>query len=271
MPATTENTTAALDVRDIKILFSSVDAPTVLAVEHLSLSVQSGEFVALIGPSGCGKTSTLNAMAGLVPVDAGEICLFGERVTGVSPRVGYISQADNLLPWRTVLDNVTLGLSLRGTPRREGQEKARELLSRMGLSDFERNYPHELSGGMKKRVAIARVLAIEPDVLFMDEPFSSLDAFTRGQLQDDILTLWTQSGQTVVYVTHDLTEAICLADRVVLIGGRPGRLCGEYTIPLKRPRRVMDVRFDDEFLQLERSIWEALRNTLSPQSGDAYG
>lgn len=263
--------TPALELRDINILLPSVDAPPFLAVEHLSLSVAQGEFVALIGRSGCGKTSTLNAMAGLVPVDAGEIRLFGAPVSAVSPRMGYISQADNLLPWRTVLDNVTLGLSLRGVSRKERRERGRALLVQMGLSDFEHNYPHELSGGMKKRVAIARVLAIEPDVLLMDEPFGSLDAFTKGQLQNDILSLWAQSGQTVVYVTHDLTEAICLADRVLLISGPPGRVCGEYAVPLKRPRRVMDVRFDEQAIRLERDIWASLRDTFAREDGVSDG
>ncbi len=254
-----------LELRDLRISFSSVDAPSVLAVEHLSLSVYPNEFVALVGPSGCGKTTVLNAMAGLICPDAGEVLFCGQPIQGVNPRVGYISQADTLLPWRTVLDNVALGLTLRGWSKAERRERARDLLDSMGLSGFETNYPHELSGGMKKRVTIARTLAIEPEILFMDEPFGPLDAFTKQKLQDDILELWERLGQTIVYVTHDLQEAISLSDRVLLLGGRPGRIRSEYEIPLRRPRRVMDLKFDEAFLTLEKAIWSDLHEELSQE------
>ncbi|MDF2838403.1 MAG: transporter ATP-binding protein [Evtepia sp.] len=255
-------TVPILELKDVKISFPSVDAPPVLAVEQLSLAVREHEFLALIGPSGCGKSTILNAMAGLIPVDAGEIFFGSQPVRGVNERVGYISQADNLLPWKTVLDNVALGLELRGVPKKLRHAKARDLIRSMGLSGFETNYPHELSGGMKKRVTIARVLAIEPEVLFMDEPFGPLDVFTKEKLQDDIMHIWETSNQTIVYVTHDLTEAISLADRVVLISGRPGQVRGIYPVPLKRPRRVMDVKFDDTFVCLEKTIWADLRAEL---------
>lgn len=251
-----------LELRDVKISFPSVDAPPVLAVEQLNLTVHEHEFLALIGPSGCGKSTILNAMAGLILPNSGEILFGGQPVKGVNERVGYISQADNLLPWKTVLDNVALGLELRGEPKKLRHDKARELIRSMGLSGFETNYPHELSGGMKKRVTIARVLAIEPEVLFMDEPFGPLDAFTKEKLQDDIMHIWEHSNQTIVYVTHDLTEAISLADRVVLISGRPGQVRGIYPIPLPRPRRVMDIKFDDAFVSLEKTIWTDLRAEL---------
>lgn len=255
-------TSPILELKNVSISFSSVDAPPVLAVDQLSLTVFEHEFLALIGPSGCGKSTTLNAMSGLIPVDSGEIFLCGQPVKGVSDRVGYISQADNLLPWKTVLDNVALGLELRGVPKKLRHAKARDLIRSMGLSGFETNYPHELSGGMKKRVTIARVLAIEPEVLFMDEPFGPLDVFTKEKLQDDIMHIWESSNQTIVYVTHDLTEAISLADRVVLISGRPGQVRGTYPIPLPRPRRVMDIKFDDAFVCLEKTIWTDLRAEL---------
>lgn len=251
-----------LELRDLRISFPSIDAPPVLAVEHLSLSVYRKEFVALVGPSGCGKTTALNAMAGLILPEGGEVLFSGEPVRGVSPRVGYISQADTLLPWRTVLDNVALGLQLRGKNKQESRARARELLHSMGLSGFETNYPHELSGGMKKRVTIARTLAIEPEILFMDEPFGPLDAFTKQKLQDDILELWERLGQTIVYVTHDLGEAVSLSDRVLLLGGRPGCIRQEYPIPLKRPRRVMELKFDEDFIALEKAIWSDLRAEL---------
>ena len=256
-------TAPILEMKNVTISLPSVDAPPVLAVEQMSLSIHEREFLALIGPSGCGKSTTLNAMAGLIPIDSGEILLGGQPVNGINERVGYISQADNLLPWKTVLDNVALGLELRGVSKKLRHAKARELIHSMGLSGFETNYPHELSGGMKKRVTIARVLAIEPEVLFMDEPFGPLDVFTKEKLQDDILTIWEQSNQTIVYVTHDLPEAIAMADRVVLISARPGRVQEEYPVHLNRPRRVMDVKFEDPFIQLEKRIWTDLRSELS--------
>ncbi|MBP1758579.1 MAG: transporter ATP-binding protein [Firmicutes bacterium] len=266
-----DEATPVLELRDIRISYSSVDAPPVLAVEHLSLCVREGEFLALIGPSGCGKSSTLNAMAGLTPVDAGEILLHGQPVHRISDRVGYISQADHLLPWRTVLDNVALGLELRGMSKKLRHARARELIASMGLGGFETNYPHELSGGMKKRVTIARVLAIEPEILFMDEPFAPLDVFTRERLQEDIMGVWAATGQTIVYVTHDLTEAISLADRVLLFGGRPGQVRGEYPVPLARPRQVMDAKFDDQFVSLEKTILTDLRAALRETGGPGDG
>lgn len=267
-----EGTRPLLEVKDLSISFSFVaGGPRVPAVENMNLSVREHEFVALIGPSGCGKTTTLNAMAGLISPDSGRILLQGAPVTGVNSRVGYISQADNLLPWRTVLDNVALGLELRRVPRRRRQEAARELIVRMGLEGFEKSYPHELSGGMQKRVSIARVLAIDPAVLFMDEPFGPLDMFTKEKLQDDLLSIWEGSGKTIVYVTHDLTEAISLADRVVLVSARPGRVRAEYPIHLPRPRRVMDVKFSPEVVDLEKAIWADLRHELARAEEGRHG
>lgn len=261
-----------LEVKDLSIAFSFVaGGPRVPAVEGMNLSVREHEFVALIGPSGCGKTTTLNAMAGLISPDAGQVLLKGAPVTGVSAQVGYISQADNLLPWRTVLENVALGLELRRVPKKRRQETARELISRMGLEGFEKSYPHELSGGMQKRVSIARVMAIDPAVLFMDEPFGPLDMFTKEKLQDDLLALWEGSGKTIVYVTHDLTEAISLADRVVLVSARPGRVRAEYPIDLPRPRRVMDVKFSPRVVDLEKAIWEKLRHELARAEEGRHG
>lgn len=251
-----------LELRDVTISFDSVGGSRVLAVDGLSFRVYEHEFVALIGPSGCGKSTSLNALSGLIPVDSGQALINGRPVHGVHPAVGYISQADTLLPWRTVLDNVALGLELRGVPRRERQERAHVLLDSMNLANFEQNYPHELSGGMRKRVTIARVLAIDPEILFMDEPFGPLDAFTKEKLQNDILTIWRKSRKTVIYVTHDLTEAITLADRVLLISARPGRVRAEYPIRLPRPRTVMEVKFNPEFIRLEQAIWTELHNEL---------
>ena len=251
-----------LELKDVTVSFPSPDGSRMTALRDMSLSVEQGELVALVGPSGCGKSTALNVLAGQVRPVSGQVRLAGEPVKGVSPSVGYISQADTLLPWRTVLDNVALAMELRGVEKRERREAARGLMARMGLSGFEDNYPRELSGGMKKRAAIARVLAVDPAILMMDEPFGPLDALTKEKLQDEILALWESTGCTILYVTHDLTEAITLADRVVLMSARPGRVVREYPIDLPRPRRVMDVKFSPRFVELERAIWQDLQGEL---------
>lgn len=254
---------ALLELTNVSVRFSlSKKRPDLVALDRFSLSVEKGELVALVGPSGCGKTTALNVLAGQVTPCAGEVRLASQPVKGVLPSVGYISQADTLLPWRTVLDNVALAMELRGVPKAQRQEAARSLMARMGLAGFEHSYPRELSGGMKKRVAIARVLAIDPDILMMDEPFAPLDALTRQKLQDDILSVWETTGCTILYVTHDLTEAITLADRVVLMSARPGRVVREYPIDLPRPRRVMDVKFSPRFVALEKTLWRDLETQL---------
>lgn len=236
--------------------------PPLLALDGMNLSVKKGELVAMVGPSGCGKSTALNVLAGQIIPTKGEVRLAGEPVRGVLPSVGYISQADTLLPWRSVLDNVALAMELRGVPKAQRRETARALMEKMGLAGFENSYPRELSGGMKKRAAIARVLAVDPEVLMMDEPFAPLDALTRQRLQDEILALWENTGSTILYVTHDLTEAITLADRVVLLSARPGRVVKEYLIDLPRPRRVMDVKFSPRFVELEKTIWADLHAQL---------
>lgn len=256
-----------LELNDVTVSFPSPDGSRMTALRDMSLSVEQGELVALVGPSGCGKSTALNVLAGQVRPVSGQVRLAGEPVKGVSPSVGYISQADTLLPWRTVLDNVALAMELRGVEKRERREAARELMARMGLSGFEDNYPRELSGGMKKRAAIARVLAVDPAILMMDEPFGPLDALTKEKLQDEILSLWESTGCTILYVTHDLTEAITLADRVVLMSARPGRVVREYPIDLPRPRRVMDVKFSPRFVELERAIWQDLQGELHREEG----
>ncbi len=259
-----------LELKDVTVSFPPPKgrAP-LLALEGMDLSVEQGELVALVGPSGCGKTTALNVLAGQVTPSKGQVRLAGEPVNGVLPSVGYIAQGDTLLPWRTVLDNVALAMELRGVPKAQRRERARALMAKMGLGGFEDNYPRELSGGMKKRAAIARVLAVDPAILMMDEPFAPLDALTRQRLQDEILTLWESTGCTILYVTHDLTEAITLADRVLLLSRRPGRVVGDYTIDLPRPRRVMDVKFTPRFVELEKTIWQALREQLAEEGGRA--
>ncbi|HJB04058.1 MAG TPA: ABC transporter ATP-binding protein [Candidatus Evtepia excrementipullorum] len=257
-----------LELKDVTVSFPFPHGrPPLLALDGLTLSVEQGELVALVGPSGCGKTTALNVLAGQVRPTSGQVRLAGEPVEGMLPSVGYISQADTLLPWRTVEDNVALAMELRGIPKAQRRETARALMAKMGLGGFERSYPRELSGGMKKRAAIARVLAIDPAILMMDEPFAPLDALTRQRLQDEILTTWEATGCTILYVTHDLTEAITLADRVLLMSTRPGKVVREYVIDLPRPRRVMDVKFTPHFVELERAIWQDLETQLREGGG----
>ena len=257
-----------LELNNVTVSFPSPDGTMLTALEGMNLSVNKGELVAMVGPSGCGKSTALNVLAGQVTPVSGQVHLAGQPVEGILPSVGYISQADTLLPWRTVLDNVALAMELRGMPKKERREAARDLMAKMGLTGLENNYPRELSGGMKKRAAIARVLAVDPAILMMDEPFGPLDALTKEKLQDEILTLWESTGCTILYVTHDLTEAIALADRVVLVSQRPGRVVREYPIDLPRPRRVMDVKFLPRFVELEQAIWHDLQTELRRGEGE---
>ncbi len=258
-----------LELNNVTVTFPTTGGGCVTALSGMELSVQQGELVALVGPSGCGKTTVLNLLAGQVVPTSGSVRLAGEPVKGVLPSVGYISQADTLLPWRSVLDNVALAMELRGEDKKIRREKARDLIAQMGLTGFENSWPRELSGGMKKRAAIARVLAVDPAILMMDEPFAPLDALTRQKLQDDILALWEATGCTILYVTHDLTEAITLADRVVLMSARPGRAVATYDIDLPRPRRVMDVKFSPRFVELEKTIWGDLSHQLQVAEGQS--
>lgn len=231
---------------------------SVQALDNIDLCVAEREFLTLVGPSGCGKSTLLALLAGLSRPDSGEIVLDG-RLGGLArPSLGYISQRDSLLPWRTVLGNVELGLELRAVPRKKRREQARSLLDQVGLAGFEHSYPFELSGGMRKRVAVVRSLAYGPDILFMDEPFVGLDVQTRDALEEDILKLWHRRQKTIVLVTHDLSEAITLSDRIVLLTARPGRVKAEYLVDLPRPRSVVEVRFTDAFVALHRTIWRAL-------------
>ncbi|MEK7861438.1 MAG: ABC transporter ATP-binding protein [Chloroflexota bacterium] len=232
------------------------------AVRDVSMTVGQGRFVGLVGPSGCGKSTLLGIIAGLIPSTAGRIELHGRAVAGVPPDIGYLFQRDALLPWKTVFENVALPLLIRRVPAAEVGERARRWITRVGLAGFERYYPHQLSGGMRKRVSLATTLIYEPTVLLMDEPFSALDVQTRNLMENELLELWAETRNTVLFVTHDLEEAIALSDEVVVLTASPGRIKASYTIGLPRPRNVVEIRFLAEFTRLYEQIWKDLRDEV---------
>lgn len=232
------------------------------AIRDVHLNVGSGEFVAVVGPTGCGKSTTLSLISGLEPASDGRVLVHGQPVNGIPDGVGYMFQNDAVLPWRSVLDNVAAGPRYRGVPKREARGRARDWITRVGLAGFEGYYPHQLSGGMRKRVALAQTLVNEPSVLLMDEPFSALDVQTRSLMQDELLRLWSGSGAAVVFVTHDLEEALVLADRVVVMTAGPATIKGTFTVPLDRPRDAEEVRLTPEFLDIYREVWDSLREEV---------
>jgi NitT/TauT family transport system ATP-binding protein len=232
------------------------------ALRDVSLQVRAGEFVSLVGPSGCGKSSLLWIIAGLVQPSAGRVEVLGRPVAGVSREVGIIIQQDALLPWRSARENVALPLRFRGVPKRVARARADDWLSRVGLRGFEESYPHQLSGGMRKRVAIAATLAVEPKVLLLDEPFSALDVQTRNLMENDLLDLWTGSGQSVLFITHDLDEAVGLSDRVVVMTASPGTVLEEHSVDLARPRDLLEDRRHLDFVRVYGQIWDGLRREV---------
>ncbi len=244
--------------------FASNEEP-VHVINDVNFSVKPFEFVAVVGPSGCGKSTLLNIMSGLLKPQSGVVLLDGRALHSITARIGYISQHDTLLPWRTALANVELGMEIRNLPRQERRLRALSLMQQAELSGFEDAYPYQLSGGMRKRVDIIKILALEPEIIFMDEPFASLDVFTREMLQNYILTLWQTTKRTILFITHDLTEAILLADRVVILTRRPARVKSEHVIDLPRPRSAAALRFDPHFIELHRRIWDDLKDEVDLQ------
>ena len=246
-------------------------AQPLLALEDVSLGVRPGEFISLVGPSGCGKSTVLNLLAGLLKPSAGEVLYQGRPVHGINQRIGYITQDDNLLPWRSMLKNVEFGLELRGVPKRERRERAREFIDLVGLTGFEDHYPHELSGGMRKRASIVRTLAYDSPVVLMDEPFGPLDAQTRVILQDELLRLWDRQRPAVLFVTHDLVEAIALSDRILTFTGRPGRIKREHVVDMPRPRDVFHIHEVDRFQELYDALWSDIRDEIADRTPSGQG
>ena len=233
------------------------------ALEEVSLEIGRGEFVALVGPSGCGKSTLLNLIAGFMEPTQGTVRYGGRPVAGVNRRVGYLTQTDSLLPWRTAEANVALPLEIQGVPERARRERARALMQMVGLGSFEHHFPGELSGGMRKRCALAQTLAYDPETLLMDEPFGALDAQLKLILQAELLALWSRTGKTIVFVTHDLVEAITLAQRVFVFTGRPGRIKEVTEVPIDYPRDVFRVRFTPRFGEVYERLWAALQTEIT--------
>jgi NitT/TauT family transport system ATP-binding protein len=254
-------TAVALD--DATVAFRLADARVYTAVEKARLGIAHGEFVAIVGPTGCGKSTLLNVAAGLLRPASGTVRIFDQPLTGLNRDAGYLFQADALFPWKTAIDNVAIGLEVKGAPRRLALERAQGWLTSVGLGAFGNRYPHMLSGGQRKRVGLAQVLIRDPKILLMDEPFGSLDAQTRQIMGNLLLELWNADRKAVLFVTHDLEEAIALADRVVIMSAGPNaRIIGDWRVPLARPRDISEVRMEKEFHALHREIWSVLKDEV---------
>ncbi|MCK0196484.1 ABC transporter ATP-binding protein [Ancylobacter sp. 6x-1] len=259
----------AVALNDISISFAVPGRPVFKAVAPTSLHVREGEFVSIVGPTGCGKSTLLNATAGLLRPAGGTVTVFGERLEGLNAKAGYLFQQDALMPWKTALDNVAIALEVGGTRREEARAQAKEWLRKVGLARFVDRYPHELSGGQRKRVGLAQVLVRGPKILLMDEPFGPLDAQTRQIMGTLLLNLWAQDRKAVMFVTHDLEEAIALSDRVVIMSAGPeARIIGDFPIDLARPRDTADIRLDPRFHELYRDIWNQLKAEVVKTYGE---
>jgi NitT/TauT family transport system ATP-binding protein len=254
----------ALEFRDITVTFRSRDsAQRYTAVANTTLNIGAGEFVSVVGPTGCGKSTLLNIAAGLLIPSGGEVRVFGEPLSGVNAKAGYMFQAEALMPWRSTLANVMVGLQYRGVPDAEARAQAIAWLERVGLADFADRYPHQLSGGMRKRTSLAQTLALDPDIILMDEPFSALDVQTRQLMENEVLDLWAAKKKAVLFITHDLDEAIAMSDRVVVLSAGPAtHPIGEFAIDLPRPRDVAEVRTHPRFVELHSRIWNVLREEV---------
>ncbi|PNS08703.1 ABC transporter ATP-binding protein [Solilutibacter silvestris] len=252
----------AIELDNVTRRFVSPEGRIIPALRDFNMQVQPGEFCAIVGPTGCGKSTTLGMITGLAPPTAGEVRIDGTPVHGIDPRIGFVFQSDAVFPWQNVLDNVAAGPLFRGIDKAVAYDSAREWVRRVGLSGFESHYPHQLSGGMRKRVALAQTFINNPSIILMDEPFSALDVQTRALMQNELLDLWSSNGAAVVFVTHDIDEAIVLADRVFVLTKGPGTVKSTYTIDLPRPRVVEEVRYTPEFLDLSRRIWRDLASEV---------
>ncbi|MEZ2351889.1 ABC transporter ATP-binding protein [Caballeronia sp. RCC_10] len=257
--------TPALALENVTCTFASRNSRSdrYTAVRNTDLTIAPGEFVSVVGPTGCGKSTLLNVSAGLLQPSSGTVRVFGEKLSGINRRAGYMFQADALMPWRSALGNVTAGLAFRGVTNDEAAARGEAWLKRVGLGGFGDRYPHQLSGGMRKRVAMAQTLILDPDIILMDEPFSALDIQTRQLMENELLDLWAAKRKAVLFITHDLDEAISMSDRVVVLSAGPGtHPIGEFAIDLPRPRDVAEIRSHPRFVELHAQIWGVLREEV---------
>ena len=259
-----------IQARDVRMDFAIEDdkgrKQQISALQDFNLDIREGEFFTILGPSGCGKSTFLNVLAGLANKSSGSITIDGRAAQGINLQQGVVFQGYALFPWRTVLQNIEMGLEIRKVPKRERKETAAHFLNLVGLSGFGHRYPHELSGGMRQRVAIARSLAYSPDLLLMDEPFAALDAQTREILQAELLRIWEEHKKTIVFITHSLDEAIYLSDRIAVMTHRPGRIKSILEVPLARPRPA-EIRHSAQFVRLREQAWDVLRDEVAFASG----
>jgi NitT/TauT family transport system ATP-binding protein len=255
----------AIELLDVTCTFRSREdaGQAYTAVGETTLRIRAGEFVSVVGPTGCGKSTLLNIGAGLLPPTSGTVKVFGQPLNGINTQAGYMFQTEALMPWRSAIDNVMVGLQYHGVPDAQARAQAEAWLERVGLSGFGDRYPHQLSGGMRKRTALAQVLALDPDIILMDEPFSALDIQTRQLMENEVLDLWAAKKKAVLFITHDLDEAIAMSDRVVVLSAGPAtRPMGEFVIDLPRPRNVAEVRTQPRFIELHTQIWDVLRDEV---------
>ena len=252
-----------IEIKDVTKRFLTPKGEPFTAISDVDFTVEPGQFCAVVGPTGCGKSTLLSLVSGLDRPSEGAVWVGGREVDGVTDGVGFMFQADALLPWKTVLHNVALGLIFRRVPKKDAYERARDWIRRVGLAGFEDRYPHQLSGGMRKRVAMAAAWITEPSVLLMDEPFGALDVQTKAIMSNELTGLWEQSRPSVLFITHDLEEAIALADRVVVMTSNPGSVKRVFDIDIPRPRgSVQEIRFQERFLELHHDIWATLREEV---------
>jgi NitT/TauT family transport system ATP-binding protein len=262
-----EASASKLIVQNLRKSFQSQRSEESIQVfEDISFEVHPSEFISIVGPSGCGKTTFLRILDGLIPHDDGDILLDGKSVIKPGPDKGFVFQESSLLPWRTVMDNVILGLELQGVANKDARKKAERYIALVGLAGFEHHYPHELSGGMQQRVNLARALIVDPQVLLMDEPFASLDAQTREIMQAELLKMWNQTKKTVIFVTHQIEEAIFLSDRVVVFSARPARIREIVKVDISRPRSL-SVKRSKEFLELADQVWNIIQEEVLKSMG----